>query len=62
MKDLNVAWLRRQMAFVQQEPKLFECSVRENIAMGKEGATDEEIQAAAKMANAHDFVLGFPKG
>lgn len=55
-------WLRQQIALVQQEPKLFECSIRKNIALGAPGATDEEIENAARMANAHDFIKSFPKG
>ena len=53
--------LRRQMAFVPQEVILFGGSIKENIAYGKPGATDEEIIAAAKSANAHEFVSRFPE-
>ena len=53
--------LRRQMAFVPQEVILFGGSIKENIAYGKPGATDEEIIAAAKNANAHEFVSKFPE-
>ena len=53
--------LRRQMAFVPQEVILFGGSIKENIAYGKPGATDEEIIAAAKSANAHEFVRRFPE-
>jgi len=53
--------LRRQMAFVPQEVILFGGSIKENIAYGKPGATDEEIIAAAKNANAHEFVSRFPE-
>lgn len=62
LRDLNVKWLRQQIALVQQEPKLFEMTVRQNIALGAPGATDEEIEEAARMANAHDFIIAFPKG
>ena len=48
--------LRKQMAFVLQEPFLFEGSVRENIRYGRLDATDEEIERAAKQANAHTFI------
>ena len=47
---------------MSQEPVLFSGSIMENIAYGKEGASQEEIMAAAKMANAHDFVTAFPDG
>ncbi len=54
--------LRRQIAYVGQDPFLFRGSVLENIAFGKPGATEAEIFAAAKAAYAHDFVLSFPRG
>lgn len=47
---------------VAQEPVLFARSVRENIKYGKENASDKEIQAAAKLANADDFISNLPKG
>ncbi|MCC6599791.1 MAG: ABC transporter ATP-binding protein [Crocinitomicaceae bacterium] len=52
--------LREQMAFVPQEVILFGGTIRENIAYGKPGATDEEITEAASQANALDFILAFP--
>ena len=54
--------LRRQIAYVSQENFLFKGSVRENIAMGRPGASDEEIVAAAKAAYAHEFIMGFEHG
>jgi ATP-binding cassette subfamily B (MDR/TAP) protein 1 len=62
LKDLNVAWLREQIGLVSQEPVLFARSIRENIAYGLPGATDEQIIAVAKSANAHDFISKFPSG
>jgi ABC-type multidrug transport system fused ATPase/permease subunit len=53
--------LRRQMAFVPQEVLLFGGSIKENIAYGKPHASDEEIMAAAKSANAHLFIQQFPE-
>lgn len=53
--------LRRQMAFVPQDIILFGGSIKENIAYGKPDATDEEIMAAAKKANAHIFITKFPE-
>jgi len=53
---LNLAWLRRQMGLVQQEPVLFQGCVADNIRYGKEGATQHEIEEAAKQANAHGFI------
>ncbi len=52
--------LRRQMAYVGQDVKLFSGSIRENIAFGRPGATETEIIAAARAAHAHDFIMSFP--
>ena len=54
--------LRRQIAYVSQENFLFKGSARDNIALGRPGASDEEIVAAAKAAYAHDFIMGFERG
>ena len=54
--------LRRQIAYVGQDVFLFHGSIRENIAVGKPGASDEEIIAAARAAHAHEFVMAFPAG
>jgi ATP-binding cassette subfamily B protein len=54
--------LRRQIAYVGQDSFLFKGSIRENIAFGKPGASEEEIVAAARAAYAHDFIVGFEQG
>ncbi len=54
--------LRQQIAYVGQDVFLFHGTIRDNIACGRDGATEEEIVAAAKAANAHDFITAFPKG
>lgn len=54
--------LRSQIALVQQEPILFHRSLAENIAYAKPGASLAEIERAARLANAHDFILRMPKG
>jgi ATP-binding cassette subfamily B protein len=54
--------LRQQTAYVGQDVYLFRGSIRENIAFGKEGASEAEIVSAAKAACAHDFIMGFPLG
>ncbi len=54
--------LRAQTAYVGQDVFLFRGTIRENIAFGREGATQDEIVAAARAACAHDFILGFPLG
>ncbi len=54
--------LRQQIGYVAQENFLFKGSVRDNIAMGRPGASEDEIVAAAKAAYAHDFIMGFELG
>src|SRR5437667_4188535 len=54
--------LRQQTAFVGQDVYLFRATIRENIAFGKTGASEDEIVAAAKAACAHEFIMGFPLG
>jgi ATP-binding cassette subfamily B protein len=56
------ASLRQQIAYVAQENFLFKGSVRDNIAMGRPGASEAEIEAAAKAAYAHDFIMDFERG
>ena len=62
MKELNVKWIRNQIGLVGQEPDMFDLSIAENIRFGHLGATQEEIEEAAKQANAHDFIVEFPDG
>ncbi|MFN3648155.1 MAG: ABC transporter transmembrane domain-containing protein [Armatimonadota bacterium] len=62
LRELPLRELRRQVGVVLQEPILFTGSVRHNIALGRRGATDEEIVQAAKAANAHDFIMELPEG
>jgi ATP-binding cassette subfamily B protein len=54
--------LRHQIAYVGQDVFLFHGTIRENIAVGRPGASDDEIVAAAKAAHAHEFIAGFPAG
>lgn len=60
--DMPRETLRKQIAFVLQDPFLFEATVRENIRYGRLDATDEEIIEAAQKANAHDFIAKLPDG
>ena len=60
IRTLNLRWLRAQMGLVSQEPALFSTSIRDNIAYGKEGASQEEIEGAA--ANALEFIQRLPQG
>ncbi len=62
VRDVKLDDLRRSIAIVAQDPFLFSTSVRENISFGAPDATDEEIEAAARMAQAHDFVAALPDG
>ncbi|MFT5585570.1 MAG: ABC-type multidrug transport system fused ATPase/permease subunit, partial [Cognaticolwellia sp.] len=62
IQDLDKDWLRRQVGVVSQEPTLFATSILENITYGVPGATVEQAEAAAKAANAHDFISEFPAG
>ena len=62
IKTMNLRQLRSQTALVPQQPALFTADVRYNIAYGKPGATDEEVEAAAKAAYAHDFISKLPEG
>ncbi|PSJ64380.1 ABC transporter ATP-binding protein [Kumtagia ephedrae] len=60
--EVTQSSLRSQIAIVQQEPILFHRSLAENIAYARPGATQAEIEAAAKLASAHDFIARLPKG
>jgi ABC transporter fused permease/ATP-binding protein len=62
VRELALAELRKSLALVAQEPVLWAGSIRDNIAYGRDGATTAEIEAAARDANAHDFIVGFPQG
>jgi ATP-binding cassette subfamily B (MDR/TAP) protein 1 len=62
LRTLNVKWLREQIGLVLQEPKLFGKSIGENIALGAPGASREDVEEAARLANAHDFIMTFPDG
>ncbi|XP_028832645.1 mitochondrial potassium channel ATP-binding subunit isoform X2 [Denticeps clupeoides] len=63
IRTLDPSWLRgKVIGFINQEPVLFGTSVMENIRFGKPEASDAEVIAAAKQANAHRFITGFPDG
>ena len=60
LRELNLKWLRKNIGIVSQEPVLFATTIAENIRYGREGVTREEIEAAAKAANAHNFIMSLP--
>jgi len=62
VRDVTVASLRALMGIVTQDTLLFHDSVEYNIGYGKAGATQQEIERAARMAQAHDFILAMPDG
>ena len=62
IRDVPLAFLRSQIGLVQQEPFLFNGTVRENILYGDLMAGQDEVEAAAKVARAHDFIMALPEG
>ncbi|MCY1074631.1 ABC transporter ATP-binding protein [Archangium lansingense] len=60
--SLDPEWLRQQIGTVAQEPMLFATSISDNIRYGRMDATDAEVEAAARAANAHEFISRFPEG
>jgi ABC transporter fused permease/ATP-binding protein len=62
LRALDARWLRTQIGTVAQEPVLFSTEVAANIRYGRPDAPDEEVEAAARAANAHDFITELPEG
>ncbi len=62
IRNVSTKELRRQIALVTQETILFHDTIRRNIALGRPDATDAEVEAAAKAANAHEFIIQRPEG
>ncbi|XP_024020533.1 ABC transporter B family member 9 isoform X2 [Morus notabilis] len=62
LKRLQLKWIREKIGLVSQEPVLFATTIRENIAYGKENATEEEIKTAIELANAAKFIYKLPEG
>jgi ABC-type multidrug transport system fused ATPase/permease subunit len=60
--DIKIASLRRAIGIVSQDPFLFSATVRENIAFGAPDATEADIERAARLAQAHDFIAKLPEG
>nr|GME01193.1 ABC transporter B family member 1 [Ipomoea batatas] len=62
IKTLKLRWLRQQIGLVSQEPALFATTIKENILLGRPGASDAEVEAAARVANAYSFIIKLPDG
>ena len=62
LRDVTRGSLREQIGVVFQESFLFNTSIRENIRLGKQGASDAEVEAAARAAEIHDFIQSLPRG
>ncbi|TKW67236.1 MAG: ATP-binding cassette domain-containing protein [Paracoccus denitrificans] len=62
LRDMARADFRAEIALVPQDPVIFATTARENIRFGRPGATDAEVEAAARAAHAHDFLLALPEG
>lgn len=61
-RDRSLGWLHANLGYVLQSPHLFSGTIRENIVYGKLDATEEEVIRAAKLVNAHDFIMNLEKG
>ncbi len=62
LRHVQVRWLRRHVSVVLQDTFLFNATVRENLTYGRPDASDAEIEAAARAAHAHDFIMALPQG
>ena len=62
VRDVRLSSLRSQIGVISQDPFLFSATVRENIAFGVTGATDEQVEQAARLAQAHEFIAKLPDG
>jgi len=62
VRDVTLTSLRREIGVIAQDPFLFSATVRENIAFGRPEATPEEVERAARRAQAHDFIVALPEG
>ncbi len=62
LRTLDARWLRTRIGTVAQEPVLFSTTIAANIRYGRPEAADDEVEAAARAAHAHEFILGLPDG
>ena len=61
-RERPLKWLQSNLGYVLQSPHLFSGNIRENIRYGRLGASDAEVEEAAKLVNAHDFIINLPQG
>src|SRR5439155_2523403 len=62
VRGVTLTSLRREIGVIAQDPFLFSATVRENIAFGRPDASDEEVERAARLAQAHEFIETLPEG
>lgn len=62
VKDMDLRCLRDRVGLVSQEPVLFSCSVHDNICYGNPDASQQQVEAASRAANAHSFIQKLPEG
>ncbi|MDR3591533.1 MAG: ABC transporter ATP-binding protein [Negativicutes bacterium] len=62
IRQLKIGALRKHIGFIQQDPILFDASILENIRYGRPAATYSQVEQAARLANAHDFIMELPRG
>ena len=62
IRGVPLSWLRSQVGLVSQEPVLFATTIGLNIGFGRPGSSQQEIEEAAKAANAHNFITSLPRG
>lgn len=62
IRQVPLSWLRAQVGLVSQEPVLFATTIGRNIGFGRPGSSQQDIEEAAKAANAHNFITSLPKG
>lgn len=62
IRGVPLSWLRSQVGLVSQEPVLFATTIGLNISFGRPGSSQQQIEEAAKAANAHNFITSLPRG
>ena len=62
LREIDAAWFRRQIGVVSQDPHLFSDTIARNIAYGLDDVSHEDVESAARKANAHEFISNLPLG